>query len=79
MRATRTFHAIEVHAEGEQGTCYLGSVFPIPGVTMREKLRYINETDDTIIATSPPSRGVAHRRAPTSSTPPRSMVPTLAS
>lgn len=48
MRATRTFHAIEVHAEGEQGTCYLGSVFPIPGVTMREKLRYINETDDTI-------------------------------
>ena len=48
MRATRTFHAIEVHAEGEQGTCYLGSVFPIPGNTMREKLRYINETDDTI-------------------------------
>jgi proline racemase len=48
MRATRTFHAIEVHAEGEQGTCYLGSVFPIPGATMREKLRYINETDDSI-------------------------------
>ena len=48
MRATRTFHAIEVHAEGEQGTCYLGSVFPIPGITMREKLRYINETDNTI-------------------------------
>lgn len=48
MRATRTFHAIEVHAEGEQGTCYLGSVFPIPGVTMRDKLRYINETDDSI-------------------------------
>jgi proline racemase len=48
MRATRTFHAVEVHAEGEQGTCYLGSVFPIPGTTMREKLRYINETDDSI-------------------------------
>jgi proline racemase len=48
MRSTRTFHAIEVHAEGEQGTCYLGSVFPIPGATMREKLRYINETDDSI-------------------------------
>lgn len=48
MRATRTFHAIEVHAEGEQGTCYLGSVFPIPGNTMREKLRYINEEDDSI-------------------------------
>src|SRR3954452_1454210 len=48
MRATRTFHAVEAHAEGEQGTCYLGSVFPIPGNTMREKLRYINEEDDSI-------------------------------
>ncbi len=48
MRATRTFTAIEVHAEGEQGTCYLGSVFPIPGQTMRDKLRYINEEDDSI-------------------------------
>lgn len=48
MRSTRTFHAIEAHAEGEQGTCYLGSVFPIPGNTMREKLRYINEEDDSI-------------------------------
>lgn len=48
MRSTRTYHAVEVHAEGEQGTCYLGSVFPIAGATMREKLRYINETDDSI-------------------------------
>jgi proline racemase len=48
MRATRTFSAVEVHAEGEQGTCYLGTVFAIPGATMREKLRYINETDDSI-------------------------------
>src|SRR3954469_1178980 len=48
MRATRTFHAVEAHAEGEQGTCYLGSVFPIPGNTMREKLRYINEEDDSV-------------------------------
>ncbi|HEY4334154.1 MAG TPA: proline racemase family protein [Ilumatobacteraceae bacterium] len=48
MRSTRTFHAVEVHAEGEQGTCYLGGVFPVPGVTMREKLRYINEEDDSI-------------------------------
>lgn len=48
MRATRTFHAIEVHAEGEQGTCYLGGVFPVPGDTMREKLRFINDEDDSI-------------------------------
>ena len=48
MLASRTFHAIEVHAEGEQGTCYLGSVFPIPGQTMRDKLRFINDQDDSI-------------------------------
>ena len=48
MRSNRTFHAVEVHAEGEQGTCYLGSVFPIPGLTMREKLRFINEQDDSL-------------------------------
>jgi proline racemase len=35
-----------VHAEGEQGTCYLGSVFDVPGASMRDKLRHINEVDD---------------------------------
>ncbi len=48
MRATRALTAIEAHAEGEQGTCYLGSVFEIPGLTMREKLRHINEVDDSL-------------------------------
>jgi proline racemase len=48
MRQTRTLTAVEAHAEGEQGTCYLGSVFEIPGATMREKLHYVNEVDDSI-------------------------------
>ncbi len=48
MRLTKTLSAIEVHAEGEQGTCYLGSVFEVPGTTMREKLHYLNEVDDSI-------------------------------
>ena len=48
MRQTRTLTAVEVHAEGEQGTCYLGSVFEVPGATMREKLHYVNEVDDSI-------------------------------
>ena len=48
MRTTRNFHAVEVHAEGEQGTCYIGSVFPIPGKTMLDKLRHINDVDDSI-------------------------------
>lgn len=48
MRSTRSYTAVEVHAEGEQGTCYLGSVFDVPGASMRDKLRHINEVDDTI-------------------------------
>lgn len=48
MRVTKMLNAVEVHAEGEQGTCFLGSVFEIPGATMLEKLRYINEVDDSL-------------------------------
>jgi len=48
MRSTKSFTAVEVHAEGEQGTCYLVSVFAVPGATMRDKLRHINEVDDSI-------------------------------
>ena len=48
MRLSTTYSAVEVHAEGEQGTCYLGSVFAVPGATMREKLRHVNEVDDTV-------------------------------
>jgi proline racemase len=48
MRVTRSHAAIEVHAEGEQGTCYLGSIFEIPGRTAREKLHHVNTVDDTV-------------------------------
>jgi proline racemase len=48
VRSTRSYTAVEVHAEGEQGTCYLGSVFDVPGTSMRDKLRHINEVDDSI-------------------------------
>ncbi len=48
MRQTRTLNAVEAHAEGEQGTCYIGSVFEVPGATVRDKMRYINEVDDSI-------------------------------
>ena len=48
MRSTKTLTAVEAHAEGEQGTCYIGSVFDVPGATMRAKLRYVNEVDDSI-------------------------------
>jgi proline racemase len=48
VRLTRTLTAVETHAEGEQGTCYLGSVFDVPGATMREKLHHLNEVDDSL-------------------------------
>ena len=48
MRSVRSLTAIEAHAEGEQGTCYLGSVFEVPGATMAEKLHYLNEIDDSL-------------------------------
>jgi proline racemase len=48
VRLARTLTAVEVHAEGEQGTCYLGSVFDVPGTTMREKLHHLNEVDDSL-------------------------------
>ena len=48
MRLAKTLTAVEVHAEGEQGTCYLGSVFEVPGATMREKLHHLNEVDDSV-------------------------------
>jgi proline racemase len=48
VRLTQTLTAVETHAEGEQGTCYLGSVFEIPGATAREKLQHVNEVDDRI-------------------------------
>jgi proline racemase len=48
VRLSRTLTAVEAHAEGEQGTCYLGSVFEVPGVTMRDKLRHLNEVDDSL-------------------------------
>jgi proline racemase len=48
VRSSRSFTAVEAHAEGEQGTCYLGSVFEVPGITMADKLRHLNEVDDSL-------------------------------
>ncbi|MDX6376743.1 MAG: hypothetical protein QOE98_1046 [Gaiellaceae bacterium] len=48
MRVARTLTGVEVHAEGEQGTCFLGGVFEVPGATMRDKLHHINDIDDSL-------------------------------
>jgi len=48
MPPSATATAVEVHAEGEQGTCYLDSPFDVPGRTPAEKLHHLNGVDDTV-------------------------------
>jgi proline racemase len=48
MRLARTLSAVEVHAEGEQASVYLGGIFDLPGETMREKLHHLNSVDDSL-------------------------------
>jgi proline racemase len=48
VRAQRLLSAVEVHAEGEQARVYLGGVFDLPGPTMADRLRHVNEVDDTL-------------------------------
>ena len=48
MQPSTSATAIEVHAEGEQGTCYLSSPFDVPGRTPAEKLHHLNCVDDTV-------------------------------
>lgn len=39
---------VEAHAEGEVGRIVTGGVIDVPGKTMAEKLRFLNETDDSL-------------------------------
>ncbi len=48
MRWSRMVTMLDVHAEGEIGRVATGGIGPIPGATMLEKMRYINEVDDSI-------------------------------
>ncbi len=48
MRWVRTLQTIDVHCAGEIGRVIVGGVLDIPGFSMAEKLRYINEVDDSI-------------------------------
>jgi proline racemase len=48
VRAKRLLSAVEVHAEGEQASVYLGGVLDLPGTTMADRLRHVNEVDDTL-------------------------------
>ena len=64
MRWSRMLTMLDVHAEGEIGRVVTGGLPPIPGATMLEKLRWINEVDDSIRRfTVYEPRGTAHMTA----------------
>ncbi len=61
MRWSRMLTMLDVHAEGEIGRVVTGGLPAVPGATMLEKLRHINEVDDSIRRfTVYEPRGTAH-------------------
>lgn len=48
MRWAKTVTMVEAHAEGEVGRVVTGGVIDIPGKSIADKLRYINEVDDSL-------------------------------
>lgn len=48
MRWKKTVSLVEAHAEGEVGRVVTGGVLDVPGASMLEKLRYLNEVDDSL-------------------------------
>jgi proline racemase len=48
MRWSRAVTMIEAHAEGEVGRVVTGGLPNIPGLTPAEKMRHLNEVDDTL-------------------------------
>ena len=48
MRWAKTVNVVGAHAEGEVGRVVVGGVLDVPGASMLEKMRYLNECDDSI-------------------------------
>jgi len=48
MRWARTVTVVGAHAEGEVGRVVTGGVLDVPGATMLDKMRHLNEEDDAI-------------------------------
>jgi proline racemase len=48
MRWAKTVTMVEAHAEGEVGRIVTGGVIDVPGATIADKLRHINEVDDSL-------------------------------
>jgi len=48
MRWTKMVTVVGAHAEGEVGRVIVGGVLDVPGATILDKMRYLNEQDDAI-------------------------------
>ncbi|MDO8359870.1 MAG: proline racemase family protein [Devosia sp.] len=48
MRWSKTVTMVEAHAEGEVGRIVTGGVIDVPGQTISDKLRHLNEVDDSL-------------------------------
>ena len=48
MRWSRTFTVIGMHAEGEVGDVLVGGIVDVPGNTMFEKMKYLEQQEDEI-------------------------------
>lgn len=48
MRWAKSVTIVGAHAEGEVGRVVVGGVLDVPGATMLDKMRYLNERDDSI-------------------------------
>ena len=48
MRWSRAVTMIEAHAEGEVGRVVTGGLPNIPGATLPDQMRYLNEVDDSL-------------------------------
>jgi proline racemase len=48
MRWSKTVTLVEAHAEGEVGRIVTGGVIDVPGATIADKLRHLNEVDDSL-------------------------------
>jgi len=49
MRWKKTLQVVEVHCEGEVGKVITSGVIDLPGVTMADKMSYINSVDSSLI------------------------------
>jgi proline racemase len=48
MRWKKTVTMVEAHAEGEVGRIVTGGVIDVPGATVADKLKHLNEVDDSL-------------------------------